>query len=346
VGDFMELAERKKKILGAIIEAYIATGEPVGSKFLVDVTGMGLSSATIRNEMSELVDLGFLEQPHTSAGRVPSQQGYRFFVDKLMLRHNLTLKEIKHIDFMLKIRESDLESTLEAAGRVLSQITGCAAVSTTPQDKNVMLRAIELVPAGRIAVMLVMLTSSGVIKSRICRMPDDHTPEMLSFFARLVNEKLINRPLVVIDSIINEISNELYEYTFALSPILEAMREEIIGMTNTEVFLGGEANLLKSSSLDLTRLHEMLNLLEHREQLMQLIEGIKSGVEVRIGTENGLQLMQGSSVVTSTYAFQGKIAGAVGIIGPQRMNYAKMVSNLEYFSHALSKLINNTFGSL
>jgi heat-inducible transcriptional repressor len=342
----MELAERKKRILGAIIEAYIATGEPVGSKMLVDVTGMGLSSATIRNEMSELVELGFLEQPHTSAGRVPSQRGYRFFVDNLMLKHNLTLEEIKQIDFMLQIRESDLESTLEAAGRVLSQITGCAAVSTAPQDKSVMLRAIELVPAGRRAVMLCILTSFGVIKSRICRIPDDQTPEMLSFFARLVNEKLVNRPLGAIDSIINEISKELYEYTFALSPILGAVQEEIIGIFNTEVFLGGESNLLKSSTLDLARLHEMLKLLEHREQLMQLIEGIKSGVEVRIGTENGLQLLQGSSVVASTYAFQGKIAGTVGIIGPQRMNYAKMVSSLEYFSHALSKLINNTFGSL
>src|ERR1035437_8426671 len=106
----MELAERKKRILGAIIEAYIATGEPVGSKRLVYVTDMGLSSATIRNDMAELVELGFLEQPHTSAGRVPSQQGYRFFVDKLMQRHNLTLAEIKQIDLMLKIKENDLES--------------------------------------------------------------------------------------------------------------------------------------------------------------------------------------------------------------------------------------------
>jgi heat-inducible transcriptional repressor len=342
----MELAGRKKKILGAIIEAYIATGEPVGSKMLVDLTGIGLSSATIRNEMSELVDLGFLEQPHTSAGRVPSQQGYRFFVDNLMLRHDLTTEEIKNIDFMLKIRESDLESTLEAAGKVLSQITGCAAVSTTPQDKNVMLRAIELVPAGRKTVMLVLLTSSGVIKSRICSMPDDHTPEMLGFFARLVNDKLVNRTLVVIDSIINEILNELYEYTFALSPILETIREEIIGLSSMEVFLGGEANLIKSSAPDIAKLHEMLDLFEQREQLIQIIEGIKNGVEVRIGTENGLLLMQGSSVVASTYVFQGKIAGAVGIIGPQRMNYAKMVSSLEYFSHALSNLINNTFGSL
>jgi len=342
----MDLAERKKKILAAIIEAYIATGEPVGSKMLVDITAMGLSSATIRNEMSELALLGFLEQPHTSAGRVPSQQGYRFFVDKLMLRHYLTLEETKQIDFMLKIRESDLESTLEAAGRVLSQITGCAAVSTTPQDKNVMLRAIELIPAGRRAVLLVILTSSGVIKSRICTMPDDHTPEMLSFFARLVNDKLVTHTLSAIDSIIDEILNELYEYTFALSPILEALKEEVTGISSAEVFLGGEANLLKFSSFDNTRLNEILNLFEHREQLMKLIDGIKSGVEVRIGTENGLQLMQGSSVVASTYDFQGKIAGAVGIIGPQRMNYAKMMSSLEYFSYALSKLIDDIFGSL
>ena len=342
----MDLAERKKKILGAIIEAYISTGEPVGSKMLAELTGMGLSSATIRNEMSELVELGFLEQPHTSAGRVPSQNGYRFFVDKLMLRRILTHEETRQIDLLLQIKESDLESTLEAAGKVLSQITGCAAVSTSPQDKNVMLRAIELVPAGRRTVMLVILTSSGVIKNRICRIPDDQTPEMLRFFACLVNEKLVNKPLCTIDCIIIEISKELFEYTFALSPILEAVREEITGILSSEVFLGGEANLFKSSSLNLATLHEMLNLLEHREQLMQLIDGIKSGVEVRIGTENGLLLMQSSSVVASTYAFQGKIAGTIGIIGPQRMNYAKMVSNLEYFSYALSRLINNTFGSL
>ena len=343
----MRLAERKRIILAAIVEAYIATGEPVGSKTLAAMTDMGLSSATIRNEMSELAELGFLEQPHTSAGRVPSEAGYRYYVDSLMGRRSLSRKEIQEIDSLLSIGEGDIERVLEQAGRALAQITGFAALSTAPQGTNVSVCRVELIPAGRRSALLLLVTDSGLVRSRLCRAEDDLTPEMYTYFTRLIEEKLAGKPVESITpEVITEIAGELYEYKFALSPFLRALKEETANLSQSEVFLGGEANLLNPPEIGSGPLHQILSMIDRREELLKLIDGIKNGVEVRIGTENGLQFMNDSSVVAAPYVFKGKTAGNVGIIGPKRMDYARMVPSIEYFSMALSRLINNAFGSL
>lgn len=342
----MEISERKKRILGAIVETYIATGEPVGSKILVEATGMGLSSATIRNEMSELAEIGYLEQPHTSAGRVPSQAGYRFYVDRLMGRRDLTSEEIEKINGLLRIREDDIEGIIEKAGKILAEVTGFTALSTTPKSNGAVLNRVEAVPAGRRSVLLIILTDSGIIRSKLCRLNEDHNPDMLRFFSRLVNDRLGGKPLEAItDATLNGMSSELYEYTFALKPLIASLGEEIKDFFGSEVFLGGEANLFNNIGFDDGRLHDIINMLDQRNKLAILVDGVKNGVEVRIGTENGLRTMNGSSVVAAPYAFNGTAAGAVGIIGPTRMDYAKMVSNIEYFSAVLSKLINKAFGT-
>lgn len=346
----MELAERKKIILGAIVETYITTGEPVGSKAVAALTGMGLSPATIRNEMSELAELGFLEQPHTSAGRVPSQLGYRFYIDRLMEKKQLTPREMQRIDSLLKFEAGDIESLLEDAGKILAEVTGLASLSTVSGNNAAELRRVELVPAGRRAVLLILITSTGAVRSSLCRTEEPVTPQMISYFVRLVNDKLSGMSLESVTSeTIEELYGELYEYSYALKPVLERLGDEIGELVQSEVFVGGEANLLKHGDLDSTRLREILGMFEQGANLSALFDSIKAGgkhgVQVRIGTENGIGLMDASSVVAAPYAFKGEAYGAIGVIGPTRMDYAKVISNLEYFSMALSRIINDSFGA-
>jgi heat-inducible transcriptional repressor len=343
----MKMDDRKKQILCAVVKTYILTGEPVGSKLIAQETAMGLSSATIRNEMAALTEAGLIEQPHTSAGRIPTQRGYRLYVDRLMERYQLSEKEKDRIESLLGFKEGDIESTLEKAGELLADITGCAAVSTAPQDKSIRIRRIEVMGAGARSLLFVILTTAGVIKSSLCRVEEDLTGEMVSFFSRLVNEKFGGKTLEeVTPALVEEAAGELFEYTYALSPVLALIAREVRALSDAEVFFGGEANLLAHREFDGETVAKMLRYLERRDALARLMDGLGSGVNVRIGRENGSGMLQDSSLIAAPYAFQGKAGGSVGIIGPTRMHYAKLMSHIDYFARVLSKLVNEAFGDV
>jgi heat-inducible transcriptional repressor len=340
----MQLGDRKKSILSAVVNLYIATGEPVGSKLLVNVSGLNLSSATLRKEMSELSEYGFLEQPHTSAGRVPSQMGYRTYVDCLMSVYELTAGEKNKIENLLNIEGADLETLLEKAGELLASLTGCAVVSAMQQIDDVLVRRIDIVPASRRSLLLVLLTSSGVLKSRMCRAADDTDPDMLSFFVRLLNEKIGGKAVSsVTKALVDEIEGELYEYTFTLKPVLVIIYEEIQGLSDSEVFLGGETNLLNNPGFNGGKALDLIRFLEKKDGLALLVEDIREGVRVRIGNEMGPAFMQDSSLIAAPYEVGGKPTGAIGIIGPTRMDYPRLMSHIEYFSSVLGRLISYTF---
>ena len=341
----MQLGNRKKHILGAVVKAYIVTGEPVGSKLLAQEAGLGVSSATLRNEMAELAEMGYLEQPHTSAGRVPTQAGYRFYVDSLMEAYRLTSAEREKIDRLLRFDGLDLESVIEKSGKLLASLTGCAAISSAPSDDQIQVRRIEIAPAGRRTMLIVLLASSGLVKSRMYRAADDIDGDMLRFFSQLVNERLCGRTLrEITPALRQELEGELYEYTFALRPVLSALFAEIQSFARSEVFLGGEANLLVNPEFDSGQVAELIRLLERREELARLVDGIGDGVNVRIGSELGQPFMQETSMIAAPYVVCGRAAGTIGIIGPTRMHYARLMSHIEYFSSVLSRLISEAFG--
>ena len=191
----VEISERKQKILAAIVEQYIETGEPVGSKGLVEKLGLALSSATIRNEMSELSALGLLEQPHTSAGRIPSHSGYRYYVDNLMNKYELNAPQRRKIEADMSTGEGDPERLLEKAGEVLADLTNCAAVSTMPKGESVLIKRIEIVPIGTRTAMIVLLTSGGIIRSRVCRLDFELSGSMIELFYNLTAAKLLGCPI-------------------------------------------------------------------------------------------------------------------------------------------------------
>lgn len=339
----MQLDDRKKHILGALVDCYVATGEPVGSKLLAGMLEMHLSSATIRNEMSELAEMGLLEQPHTSAGRIPTQAGYRYYVDSLMNAYPLTKSEQARINVVLRIDGSDLDGVLAKAGDVLAAITGCVAVSAAPRA-NIRIRSVEVMPAGRRSMLIVLVASPGVLRSRLCKAGEDVDADMLAYFSNMLREKLAGLPPEAATPELKERMNKaLMQYAKALKPVLEAVFDEIGVLGDAEVFLGGETNLFCYPEFHDGSALEIIRFLEQREQLSKLVDGVRGQVKVRIGTENGADLMRSSSLIAAPYRVGGKTQGAVGIIGPIRMPYAKLVSHIEYFSSVLSKLINDTF---
>ena len=189
----MKLSERKEKILAAIVEHFIATGEPVGSKTLLEKSDLNVSSATVRNEMAELASMGYIEQPHTSAGRVPSQMGYRYYVDNLMNQYDLPVQEKRLIESKIRNANGEPQQILEQAGQVLAEITNCATVSTTPYDEHAVIRRVEIVPIGTRTAMMVMLSSSGILKSKVCRTDVEITVDIIETFYNIVNQHFIGK---------------------------------------------------------------------------------------------------------------------------------------------------------
>ncbi|HCC00278.1 MAG TPA: heat-inducible transcription repressor HrcA [Ruminococcaceae bacterium] len=339
----MQLDDRKKRILGALVDCYISTGEPVGSKLLAGALGNRISPATIRNEMSEMAEMGLLNQPHTSAGRIPTQVGFRYYVDTLMGNYALTELEQSRINVVLRLDANTLDGALLKASELLAAITGCVAVSAAPRA-NIRIRHVEVLAAGKHSVLVVLVATPGVLRSRLCKADDIINDEMLTYFANLLKERLEGlSPEAVTPELMENMERALHQYTKALLPVLEAVFDEIAVLNDEEVFLGGETNLFCFPDFHNSTALEIAHFLEEREHAAKLVGEVHQPVKVRIGTENEGEPMRSSSVIAAPYRIEGKTQGTVGIIGPIRMHYAKLVSHIEYFSTVLSKLFDEHF---
>ena len=239
-----ELSERKKRILAAVVEQYIKTGEPVGSKELLALTGMSVSSATVRNEMSELAAMGYLEQPHTSAGRIPSQTGYRYYVDNLMKPREIDELNRRMIEAGISSAAGDPERLISQAGEVLADLTKCACVSTAPGGDSMIIRKIELVPVGAHSAMLVLLTSNGILKSRLCRLDCELTAKICEQFYNIVQSCIIGKPandISVAD--MQTVAASVDGDVFAMLPLMAAVCELARSTASSKIMLGGSSNL-------------------------------------------------------------------------------------------------------
>ena len=233
-----DLSERKQKILSAIVEQYIATGEPVGSKALAGHPELSVSSATVRNEMAELASMGYLDQPHTSAGRVPTEKAYRYYIDNLMERRQPDEEDKRLMDATLKNRWVDPETVLEQAGELLAEMTNYAAVSTTPADEQATISRVELVPMGSRKAMLVLLTSTGVLKSRLCRTETALTPAMVESFYHIVGSAFLSVPVCEINMVtIQTLAASLGENALAMTPLLITLAELARDASQSDIIL-------------------------------------------------------------------------------------------------------------
>ena len=337
----MELGERKLKVLAAIVEAYVATGEPVGSKAVCNALDFPVSSATIRNEMAGLVELGLLAQPHTSAGRIPSALGYRLYINRLMHRRPLSDEEKRYIDGTLASITGGADDLLEEASQMLAGMTRFIAVSTAPTDEGAAVRRLQFVQTGRRSAIVVLTSSTGNVKSRQFRCDYDITPEVMNVFHVALNKKFMGVPLAEITpALVQSMAASFGELTMLMPAVLTAVLETAQDMLQTDIRLEGQTNLLFMPEFELYSVRQILDFLNRRGEIAKLLNRQEGAVKVLIGAESGQPELIDSSLVVARYRLGGRTASAIGVIGPTRMDYAKMISSLEYFAQSMGKLLS------
>lgn len=339
----MELDERKLRILAAIVSQYIRSGEPVGSKTISMMEGIGVSPATIRNEMASLFDMGLLEQPHTSAGRVPSHLGYRVYLDRLMRPAPLTEAERDEVDALFNVGDPDPDRLVLDATRRLADYTGCVTVSATRTAASVVVAKVELIPADEYTVVILIMASNGVLRSKICRVEFRVTRSLCDFFQKFAGSRLIGRSLYEITTqYLSAVAVSLGEYSRVFLPMLSAIFELCREIYDGLYCYSGEVNLLRQEGASETA-HDLFALVCSRDRMTRLLCGEGNTVSVTIGKENHLQELVHSSLVMAPYRISGDSSGVIAIIGPVRMPYDRLIPHLEYFAERLGTLLTKTY---
>ncbi len=339
------LSERKKQILKAIVINYTRTAEPVGSRTVARSNQISLSSATIRNEMADLEEAGYLEQPHTSAGRIPSDKGYRYYVDNLMQGIGLNYKEEKAIKDLLnaeKMRE--IEKIILNAARVLSLSTNYTALIMGPQFKKAAFKQMRILPLNEKQGLVVLITDAGFIKNKIIDLPYTLSPGELHQVVNYLNHKLYGLTIdQVTASLINELKRDLFRRLEILEQAFLLLEESLKEEEQVRVYLGGTTNILNQPEFkDVEKVRRLFSLFEQEALLSHLLEKSSDArrITVNIGQENMLQDIHECTLITATYSIQDKTLGAVGILGPTRMEYSRVIGIVNYLVNYLNLILS------
>jgi heat-inducible transcriptional repressor len=341
------LDERKLKVLYAIINSYILTAEPIGSRTISKHYDLGVSSATIRNEMSDLEELGLLNKPHSSAGRVPSDKAYRLYVDSILkfdqFIFDLQKKEkIKNI----LINESDeLVHLLQNAAKVLSEITNYTALAISPQLKSSKVKHIQLVPIDEKQILLIIVNNSDIVKNSIFKLDKPISADLLNSLSNILNNSLrgltFEEMLQVLDT---GIIKELYDYRYILQSLIPILSKSIEDTDNIDLYYEGITRILNYPEYkDIDKAKSIISFMEDKDMVLDMLlnNSLKHDIDIIIGNENNYSQLQDSSIITATYKFRGKTIGKIGVIGPTRMDYYKLINTLKLFSVNISEIIES-----
>ena len=336
----MEPTQRKMKILEAVVEAYIRTGEPVGSKSLCDALDFSVSSATVRNDMAELASIGLLEQTHMSSGRIPTELGYRIYVDKLMKSAPLTKYEQNYMNDALYLSSDAPEHLLESAAALLSKMTRCAAVAASPSGERSVIKRIRFVQTGGCTAMAVLITSTGSVKTRLFRCDYVITPELIEMFEKTINERFAELPVVgVTPAFMQSTAASLGEMSMLMSNVLLAVKEAAMEAASTNVTIKGQSNLFLMPELASADGKRVMELLGHSGEISKLLASAGAKASILIGSEINNPALANLSIIVSRYTAGSDCSGALALIGPVRMNYPKITAALEYTADAVGKLL-------
>ncbi|QAT42663.1 heat-inducible transcriptional repressor HrcA [Aminipila luticellarii] len=338
----MDLNERKLRILQALIGDFIRTGEPVGSRTLSKKYALGVSPATIRNEMSDLEDMGFLTHPHTSAGRVPSDKAYRLYVNELMRKKELTIEEKQVISEKLHSDISEFEKTIQHAASLLSEITNLTSFAMTPEADEDLLRFINILPVDQSTVVLMIVAESGKVSNTALKLKVPYTRENIELLSKSMTYnfkgKTISEALTV--DIIKSFETDLEAMGMLAQNIMPNFMKTLEKMLNVNLYMDGLTNIFSIPEYnDIDRAKMFLELLDKKEDFTKKLIKRENGVIITIGNENADDMMQNCSLITATYHIDGKLVGKIGVIGPTRMKYDEVTSVIEYVTENL----NNTF---
>lgn len=342
----MDLSDRKKKILKAVIDDYIETAEPVGSKVIAENSDLGLSSATIRNEMSELEKMGFLEQPHTSAGRIPSPAGYRVYVNELMRRHKLSLQETERINEALRSSMQKFDQLISAAGQLTSQLTELPAYALTPALSHVTVLRFDFLFVDESTFILVVMLSNNSVKSQLTRVPTKLAEEYLKKLCGIFNAMFTGKTDEELNSELIYSVERAVGDTFGTVATIAAYVIKILRQSKaTHTYVAGASQLLKQPEYrDVEKAHRLMDYLSDGDQLAKLLpsDHESSSLKILIGPENVIEQLQNSSVIAVSYDAGDSMKALVGVVGPTRMDYAKVAAKLQYIAQWLNMLLHGS----
>ena len=337
----MELTERKKKVLRSIVDLYIRTAEPVGSKAIAELPDMQYSSATIRNEMADLTAMGYLEQPHTSAGRVPSAAGYRLYVDELMLDYRLSLDETKSINIAIEEKMQRVDKIVEKVAKLVSQATDLPAISVASRQKSATVKRFELILAGQGSVILVVMLTNEEVLNKLIKLPVNVTEADLKLLSAVLNATMTQLSAEEFTpELLDRVMNSAGAAASLVPVIMEFTAETLQKQGSTNMAVAGQMRLLGQPEYrDVDKAQRLLTSLDE-DTLANLPAVMQNanGTKVLVGPEHVAQELKDTSVVMTKFDIGDGMQGMIGVVGPTRMDYAKVTARLSYFAESLSKL--------
>lgn len=339
------LSARQVQILHAIINNYIQSAEPVGSRTISKREDIGYSSATVRNDMADLEDLGFLEQPHTSAGRIPSQKGYRFYVDHLLQPMELKGDDITHVRKLFADKYYAIEQIAQQTAAILSGLTNYTSIVLGHEIMDTTLKHVQLIPLSTNTAVAIIVTNTGKVENKMVTIPEEVPVSEIERLVNFLNSKLMGLPLVEVKSRIHEeISTELQILMENYQAALQLLEGTFSTELEEKVIMKGTTNIMMQPEFrDIDKVKEILDFLEKDEQVLKHFSSSKQGIQIKIGTENMEDVINNCSIISATYHLDGKPVGTIGILGPTRMEYGKVISVLDFTAKNLSFLLGRMY---
>ncbi len=338
-----ELSARKQKILKAIVDLYVRTAEPVGSKTIAQLPDMDFSSATIRNEMAELTNLGYLEQPHTSAGRIPSPAGYRFYIDRLMQDYRLTTDETQSINQAMELRLQEFDRAMSQVGKLISKLTNLPAYAMTAHTASTAVKRFEILPADSGSFILVVMTTDDTVRNKLIKLPLRVTESDLKLLSAVLNASLTEIPLEQFTPDLIDRVTRSAGTGAALVPIIIDFTTRILEQCQrAQVYVTGQNRLLGHPEYqDLSKAQQILGAIDE-ETISTLPAKLdpKSPMQILVGPENVSKELKDTSVVVTRFDIGDGMQGMIGVVGPQRMDYAQITARLSYFAEGLGRMFS------
>ncbi len=334
----MLLTDRQLLILQVIIDDFIQSAHPIGSRSLSQKKEILLSSATIRNEMAELEEFGYIEKTHTSSGRIPSEKGYRYYVDHLLSPQALSSGDINKIHSIFAERMYELENIVQKSASILSELTNYTAILLGPAVKENKLKRLQIVPLNQETAVAIMITDTGHVENRIFTIPENIAPKEIEKLVNILNDKLSGVPISELRSTIyKEVADLLRLHIQQYDLMLKSITETVDLPSSDKVFFGGKMNMLNQPEFHhIDKIRSLMDLIEQEQGIVDLFRQTPQGIHVRIGTENNNIVMEDCSLITATYAIGEEQVGTIAILGPTRMEYSRVISLLDFISKDMS----------
>ncbi len=333
----MNTAQRKDRVLGSVVELYIQTGEPVGSKAVSEKLNAECSSATIRNDMCDLIERGYLIQPHTSAGRIPSANGFRYYIENLMPTLSLSQQACNQILHFLPRFRGDPEQYIAETGKALAKLTGCTAIVTTPVAQRATLKRLEILQMGGTSVLIAILTSAGMLKSKLCQLDFPVSQKDIQLFTQIINERFTDLPLVQITpAMAQSLAVSFGGQTLKYAPLLEQIFDAAQEAVRTTLHLEGQPNLLLYKEFSPSA---VIELFARRESLLPYLDKTEE-TAIYLGHELGDAALQDASLVVTNYLLKGDLKGKLAVLGPMKNDYRRLIPTLEFIAKATENNLN------